>query len=303
MTHKTAALLIGFGGPKTPGEVGDFLRRVTEGARVPESRLAEVARHYEAIGGVSPYDAHVGKFRALLEKSLGERGLAVPVLAGFRHSTPSFEELWRSLGELGVRTGVAFVLSPFRSEASFERYRLALEAKKENAGVAAELVYTAPFHAHPLFVESWARRIREKISSIPAPEKTFFIYSAHSIPVPMARRSRYAEEFRENASLISEKLGIKAWAAAYQSRSGNPADPWLEPAVAEAIRGVDMTRFKNVLVIPSGFLCDNAEVLYDLDIEARKVAEASGLSYSRAATVLEDPDFVRMAAELVGRRL
>ena len=310
---KAAILILGFGGPEKPEEVGPFLRRVTEGTRpfdklragIPESRLAEVAHHYEAIGGVSPYNAHVRKFKTLLEKSLGELGHAVPVLPGFRYSAPSFEELWKSVVGFDAKKVIAFVLSPFRSEASFERYRPALEEKKEKSGVTAELVYTAPFHAHPLFVESWVDRIREKISEIPAftREKTFLVYSAHSIPLPMARQSRYAEEFKEHASLVSEKLGIKEWTTAYQSRSGSPADPWLEPDVPAAIRSVDKTRFKNVLVVPSGFLCDNAEVLYDLDIEAEKLAEASGLSYFRAATVLEDPDFVRMAVQLVAREL
>ena len=302
----TAVLLIGFGGPASPQGLEPFLKSVLEGRNIPDARLAEVRRHYAALGGRSPYNAHVERFRELLEACLNGQGVSVPVLVGFRHSIPSLGDLCLSLGKLGIRSAAAFVLSSFRSQASFERYRAAFEEERKKVAGKTEIVYTRPFYSHPLFVESQANRIREKIPSIPEPERneTFFIYSAHSIPSAMARESRYTEEFEEHASRVSQKLGIiKGWSAAYQSRSGDPRDPWLGPDVLEAIRGIDKTHFKNVLLVPSGFLCDNAEVVYDLDIEAKSLAEGLGLNYTRAATVLDEPLFMQMVVELIRREL
>ncbi len=305
-----AVLLIGFGGPKSLSETRPFLEHVLQGVNIPEERFKEVLHHYEVIGGVSPYIGYTEKQKSALEAQLQNENISMPVWAGYRHSKPFFRDIFLELKAKGIQKVIGFVLSPLRSYSSFGKYTEAVEVGRKEAGAEGmEIVYTEPFYLNPLFIEAQADRIKETIASIPKEEaeKTFFIFSAHSIPVEIDRRGDpgghetrpYSEQFKMTAALICETLGIKDWAVAYQSRSGNPRDPWLEPSVEEAMERIDRKLFKNVLVTPSGFLCDNVEVLYDLDIEAKEKARQLGLGYFRAKTVMDHPKFIALMATLV----
>jgi ferrochelatase len=306
MISKKAALLIGFGGPRSVEETRPFLEYVLQGVRIPKERFEEVLHHYEVIGGVSPYIEYTEKQQSALKKRLQSENISIPVFTGYRNSKPFFKDVFLELKQQGIEKVIGFVLSPLRSYASFGKYVDRVEeGKKEADALDIEIVYTEPFYLNLLFVEAQADRIKDAASQISKEElqKTFFIFSAHSIPVSAASDSRYAEEFFETASLICKKLEIKNWTIAYQSRSGRPSDPWLEPSVEEAMEQIDSSAFKNVLVVPSGFLCDNVEVLFDLDIQAKEKAVSLGLNYFRAKTVMDHPKFIEMLAHLVKEKL
>ncbi|MBI3252785.1 MAG: ferrochelatase [Candidatus Omnitrophica bacterium] len=288
---KTAILLIGFGGPERRADFEPFLRSVAQGTNIPDRRIREVLRHYELVGP-SPYNAQVFRIKEALEKRAG-----APVFAGFRHSAPSIEEACERLKKERIEKTVCFVLAPFRCYASFEKYKAKVDP-------SLNIVFTPPFHNHPLFIEAQA----EQIGPGPVDDATFFIFSAHSIPQKMDDESAYSLQFRETASLAAKKAGLKHWEIAYQSRSarprlpdggqGNPAEPWLEPSLEKALERVDGKKFKTVCVIPAGFLVENMEILYDLDIEFRKNAEGKGFSYFRARTVADHPRFIEMMGQM-----
>lgn len=302
MKTNTAVLLIGFGGPTSMAEVPLFLESVLQGVKVPKERIEEVTRHYEVFHGVSPYNEITFRQQKALEAELKLHEVTLPVLAGFRHSFPNFQDIFLKLKKQRIEKVIGFVLSPLRTYASFEKYQEKLaEAQEQLGSTAIPIVYTSPFYANPLFIDAQARQVERVLDKIPEAErpKTYFIFSAHSVPVPMSDKSGYASQFLKSSSLVAERFGFSSWAAAYQSRSGSPKDPWLGPDVKEIIHAVDKNHFKNILVVPIGFLCDNVEVLYDLDKEARETAESNGFRYYRASTVTDEPKFIRMMADQV----
>ena len=305
MSKKTAVFLAGFGGPETPAEVRPFIESVAHGAHIPPERLEIVTRHYEKIGGRSGYNGITFKQRDALAKFFKKKNLPLEVVAGFMHSHPSFKQVFLEMQKKGTERALVFVLSSFRSYPSFERYRERLEeARKTASAEKVDLEYAGPFHDHPLFIEAVAGRVLETLKMMPNEErsKTHFIFTAHSIPADWADKSDYADEFQACAELVAKKMTLGSWDVAYQSRSGPPKYPWLEPDVNEAIRDLPRGKCKGIALIPIGFLSDNAEVLYDLDIEARKTAEACGLRYSRALTVMDHPAFIEMIASLIAQR-
>ena len=198
---------------------------------------------------------------------------------------------------------VGFVLASFRSFSSFEKYQAKIsEAQREAGAEDIRITYTDPFAGHPFYWEAQAGRVRETIKAFTEEEKhaTYFLFSAHSIPVTDPGHGAYGSQFQEAAAGIAKLLKLeKNWSIAYQSRSGNPKDRWLEPDFKEVIRNLDKEKFKRVLLIPAGFLCDNVEVVYDLDIEAKQACEAQGLRYFRASTVADHPRFI----EMMGRQI
>ncbi|MBI4353111.1 MAG: ferrochelatase [Candidatus Omnitrophica bacterium] len=293
MDSDNAVWLMGFGGPGRLEEVPPFLQSVLGGAPISEERRREVLKHYEAVGGVSPYCAQVERFRRLLEEELRRRQVFVPVLAGFRHSRPSFEDVFLTLRQKGVKRAVGIVLSPFRCEASFDRYLARVEEARRKTGAGdVEISYAPSFHRHPLFIEA-----HEAGANGHSPLRTYFLFSAHSVPLSMAGKSGYEEQFREAASLAARRLGLKHWGMAYQSRSGRPQDPWLGPLVQEVVRKLNKDEWDSVCVIPIGFLCDNVEIRYDLDIELKGLVEESGFNYVRTKTVVDHPRFVEMMGD------
>lgn len=301
MKEKTAALLIGFGGPQGMDEIRPFLKSVLEGVPVPAERVEEVAHHYELFGGKSPYNAISLAQKNALEKWLVSQKVSLPVKVGFRHSSPSFRDAFETFQKEGVTKVIGLILASFRSYSSFEKYQLRLSEAQKAAGAGSIRVeYTESFAADPLYFEAQAEQVRKVLGK---EDGTFVLFSAHSIPTAMSDQSGYARQFSEAASAIAARLGLQNWAIAYQSRSGNPRDPWLEPDVKEVIAGLDRKKFKNVLLVPVGFLCDNVEVLYDLDIEAKKACEDHGFLYLRASTVTDHPKFIEMMGRKVMEKL
>ena len=277
--------------------------------KIPEERLAEVLRHYDAIGGVSPYNAITQKQQSALESLLFSKGASLPVSVAYRNSKPSFKDAFESYKRFGVERVVGFVLASFRSPASFKKYVERVEEGRKEADADSILVeYTKDFTQDELYLKAQAERIREVWDSW-TPEKkdaTEVIFTAHSIPVSTCEESCqengsrcYGFQFYETAQKIARMISAKNWCTAYQSRSGNPRDRWLEPDVKDRILALDTKKVRNVLLVPVGFLCDNVEVIYDLDREAKAAVENRGLGYARAGTVSDHPLFIEMMARRV----
>jgi ferrochelatase len=204
----------------------------------------------------------------------------------------------RALAKDGARRVLEFIMAAHRSEASFERYQATVEDARTALGEAApEVVYPEPWHDHPLFIAAAASRAREAYARFDPPERSRarLIFAAHSIPLAMAEAGPYVEQLTQSARMVAAELGIGTWQFAYQSRSGNPRDAWLEPDIKQTIRSLDA---KAAVVVPIGFLCDHVEVLYDLDIEAAQVARESGVRMERAPTVGDHPLFIEMMASI-----
>ncbi len=296
--ERTGVFLAGFGGPASSQDVIPFLESVLAGARVSPGRMAEVAEHYYEVGGGSPYNRNVFLQRAALEAWLAAKGRATTVVAGFRHAGPTFEDALSALADAGVRRAVAFVLSPLRSPASFGKYVARLDAALASIGLPITFEYAPAFHEDPYFIQAQTERAVNALEGFPL-EHTHVLFSAHSIPVSMSDESGYASQFERLAYLVAERMGASSWSVAYQSRSGRPEDPWLGPDVSEAIHGIDRVRTPNVLVVPAGFVCENVEILFDLDVEAQRAAAKSGLRYLRSRTVDDHPLFIEAAGRLI----
>jgi ferrochelatase len=292
-----AVFLIGFGGPTSRAEVRPFLDRVLAGRPVLRERYEEVVRHYEMLGGRSPYNELAMRQAAALHDSLKHRGVNVPVIVGFRNTPPYIDDALRELARCGISRALGFILAAHRCEASWERYQNDVAAARERLGTAAPVIeFPGPWHAHPLFIQAVADRACAAMAPLNSDERNRaeLIFTAHSIPVAMAELSPYVDQLNQSAQMVAETLAHGRWSLAFQSRSGNPREPWLEPDIGHVLRKLDG---RPAVVIPLGFLCDHVEVLYDLDIEAAKIAREAGVKMERAETVSVHPSFISMMAE------
>lgn len=299
-----AVLIVGFGGPNRPEEIRPFLDNVLRGRPVPPERYEEVVRHYESMGGRSPYNDLTLRQASALRDRLAKDEIAVPIEVGMRNWEPYVVDALVALDRAGARRALGFIMAAYRSEASWERYQAAVRAAREAMGPRApEVEYPEPWHAHPAFVAAIAARVSEAIARLGPDEqpRAHVVFTAHSIPVAMAADSPYVEQLTESCQLVAKQIGIRSWTLAFQSRSGSPRDPWLEPDIGAALLG--LKRGAVAIVMPIGFLCDHVEVLYDLDVEAARIAREAGIKMERAATVSDHPEFIRMMSEIVRAHL
>jgi ferrochelatase len=300
-----AVLLIAFGGPTAPEEIRPFLARVLRGIPIPPQRVEEVVHHYEAVGGKSPLNEITFRQAEALEKVLNEDGISLRVYVGMRNARPFFAETLKSMTDDGVKGALGFILSSHQSEASWDRYKKNIaDARAELGTKAPEVDYCDGWHDHPLFIQTWTEIIQASFAEIAAEKRqtTPLIFTAHSLPVAMAARSPYVEQVKTTASLIADKLPHELWSIAYQSRSGKPNDPWLEPDVNGVIHDLSGKGISDVIVAPIGFVSDHVEVLYDLDIEARKNAADLGLRLIRSSCPNDHLTFIRMMADVIATK-
>ncbi len=299
-------LLVGFGGPETPEDVLPFLKRVTAGRRIPEQRLLAVAHHYEMIGGVSPYNPWAER---LEEQIRGALKTNLPVFLGHRNAAPFLKDQVLEIHKKGFKKGIGVILAPFRSTASCRRYKENIhEALHEHGILELEYHYLEPWYRQPQWIELLAKLAKQAFESIPLSlrEQTEILFSCHSIPSAADAACAsciYSAEYETASNLTAEKAGFKSWKHVYQSRSGDPSQPWLGPDILDAMKQSAREGKKAVLVIPMGFLSDNAEVLYDLDIEAKNLAAELGLKFFRAPTSGNDSALAALFAGLIEQSL
>jgi ferrochelatase len=299
-----AVLLIGFGGPTRREEIRPFLDNVLRGRPVPKERYEEVVRHYEAMGGRSPYNEHTMRQADALRARLIREGVNVPVVVGMRNWEPYLADAMRELANLRAHRVLGFVMAAHRSEASHERYQAAVEEARAQVGADAPAVeYAEPWHRNEKFIEAVAQRASAALAQLDRPdrERARLIFTAHSIPVAMSAASGYAEQVTDSARMVAARLGRESWSLAFQSRSGSPREAWLEPDIGDALR--KLPAGSAVAVVPIGFLCDHIEVLYDLDIAAAAIAREAGIKMVRATTVGDHPAFIEMMGAIVRARL
>ena len=300
-------LVISFGGPEGPDDVMPFLENVLRGRNVPRERMLEVAEHYQHFGGVSPLNAQNRALIAALEAELSQHGLRLPIFFGNRNWHPFLTDTLREMAGRGHQRSLAFFTSPYSSYSSCRQYRENITAARDEVGPAApQIDKLRVYFNHPKFVSAVTDCTAAALDRVPKARRAQakLLFSAHSIPVAMARNCRYELQLRETSRLVAEKLAHPDWQLVFQSRSGPPSQPWLEPDVCDVIRqvaGEGPTR--DIVVSPIGFISDHIEVLYDLDSEAKEVARQVGLHLVRAASVGTHPEFIGMIRELVIERI
>ena len=300
-----AVLLISFGGPQGPDDIRPFLANVLRGRRIPPARVEEVAHHYELFGGVSPITELTLRQADGLRTRLERDGPHLPVYVGMRNWHPYLADTLRDMRQAGVRRAVGFVLAAHRSYSSCEQYkRNVVMARREikNAGLGdVEVTYVGDWHAHAGFVGACVSRVQAARETLPAPmrSRARLVFTAHSIPISMAEKARYQEQLLESARRIAAGAGCADWVLVFQSRSGRPQDPWLEPDICDYLRAEGANGLDAVVICPVGFVSDHVEVLYDLDFEAAEVCREVGIEMRRAPAVNDDPQFLDLMADMV----
>jgi ferrochelatase len=305
-----ALLLVSFGGPEGPDDVLPFLQNVTRGRGIPAARLEEVSRHYlEVFGGVSPINAQARALQAALEAELAAHGPDLPVYWGNRNWHPFLSDAVRQLRDDGRRHALGVVTSAFPSYSGCRQYREDWERARAEVGEGAPLISKLRHYwAEEGFLGPTARNVA---ATAPSPGARL-VFTAHSIPTAMADssgppdvRGAYVQALRLAAAGVVARLGGgRQWDLVYQSRSGPPQVPWLEPDVGDHLLALRVQGVREVVMVPIGFTSDHVEVLYDLDVQAQQqVAELEGFTAKRAATVGTAPEFVAMLRALVVERL
>jgi len=318
-----AFLLLSFGGPEGPDDVLPFLENVTRGRGIPRERLAEVAAHYQAYGGVSPINGQCRDMLAAVREQFAAAGVDLPLYWGNRNWHPFIEDTVRKMSADGVRHALAFVTSAYSSYSACRQYLDDIDSAVAAVGPGAPKIdKIRPYFNHPGFIEPFAASVEAALGTLPAGAQAGarLVFTAHSVPVGMAAASgsvtggtalpgtpggRYAAELREAARLIAERTrdGALPYDLVWQSRSGPPTVPWLEPDVNDHIAVLAKERAATAaVVVPVGFVSDHMEVVHDLDVEAAETAAALGLPFARAAAPGATPRFAAMIRELVAER-
>ena len=300
-----AVLLVSFGGPQGPEDVRPFLANVLRGRRVPPARVEEVARHYELFGGVSPITELTRRQAAGLRARLERDGPVLPVYVGMRNWHPFLVDTLREMAHAGLHRAVGFILAAHRSYSSCEQYRRNVAAARcelRTEGVEdVEVTYVGDWHTHDGFIGACATRVATARETLPEALRDCarVVFTAHSLPLSMATDSPYHGQLLESARLIASRLSIADWALVFQSRSGQPQDPWLEPDICDYLRDERRGGLEAVVICPLGFVADHVEVLYDLDHEAAAVCKELGITMRRAAAINDDPQFLDLMAGMV----
>ena len=326
-----AILLVSFGGPEGPAQVIPFLERVTAGRGVPRDRLEEVAHHYLALGGVSPVNAQSRALLAEMKSSFLRNNIKLPLYWGNRNSDPYFATTLQEIYQDGHRNVLAVVTSAYSSYSGCRQYRENLAAALEEVGLTGKLTIDKVRHYfdHPGFVNPFITEVSKSLTELMEADslaagqiKIFF--TTHSIPLAMANTTGPEErrgEFPEGAYIaqhkaiailimagVSRNLGLAVaelpkWELVYQSRSGAPTIPWLEPDIGAAISQAGAEGYKGICVVPIGFVSDHVEVIWDLDTEAKEIAGSLNLAFSRVQTPGIAKEFVEGISELINERL
>lgn len=307
MTKPDSFLLLSFGGPEQPDDVLPFLRRVTAGRGVPDERLAVVAKQYDLFGGRSPINGHNRRLLAAITEEFGRRALDLPIYWGNRNWDPLVEDTVAQMANDGSRHALVFATSAFGSYSGCRQYREDLDRAANAAGQGApRLQKLRLFYNHPGFIDPLTDRVQDAITRLRerTQQPPRLVFTAHSIPSSMAAGCDYEDQLAEAARLVVAGLDEPlTWDLVYQSRSGPPQVPWLEPDIGDHLVTLADQKTDAVVVCPLGFVSDHMEVLYDLDTLAAQQAKALDIDMERATTVGTDTRFVAMIADLVEEQL
>jgi ferrochelatase len=307
-----ALLWLSFGGPEGPDEVMPFLENVTRGRGVPRERLLEVAEHYQHFGGVSPINQLNRDAIAAVEKQLTVEGIELPIYFGNRNWRPMAEDTAATMTADGVRRALVFPTSAYGGYSACRQYDEDIERIRATVGEnAPELVKLRQFFDHPLFIGAFADAVRTAHAELGDRTDTRTVFCAHSVPVNADRASgppeeggnRYSRQIAEAARLVAAEAGIESYDIVWQSRSGPPQVPWLEPDIVDHIDALHEQGVTSVVVCPVGFVSDHLEVIWDLDNEAAERAGELGMAFARAATPGTAPAFAKLVVELIREHL
>jgi ferrochelatase len=307
-----AVLVLSFGGPEGPDDVMPFLENVTRGRGVPAERLAGVAEHYQHFGGISPINGQNRELIAAMRGEFDRHGIGLPIYWGNRNWHPYVEATVRAMAADGIGRALMWATSAYSSYSSCRQYQDDVAAACAAVGDGApRFDKIRHFFDHPGFIDPQADAVRAAVASIDPTrrESARLIFTAHSIPVSMAESAGpqgnlYVAQLREASRLIAASAAPDLlWELAFQSRSGSPSVPWLEPDVRDRLRALAADGVTDVIVVPVGFVSDHLEVQWDLDVEAAEVAADLGLGFARTPTPGTDPRFVAMVRELVRERI
>jgi protoporphyrin/coproporphyrin ferrochelatase len=300
-----AVLVLSFGGPEGPEQVRPFLENVTRGRGIPPERLDEVAEHYQHFGGVSPINGINRALIVQLETELAARGRDLPVYFGNRNWEPYVEDTVSAMRDNGIRRAAVFTTSAWGGYSSCTQYVEDIARGRRAAGESApDLVKLRQYFDHPLFVEMFADGITAARKTLPEELRAGarLVFTAHSIPVAADDRHGprlYSRQVAYAARLVAAAAGVTDYDQVWQSRSGPPRIPWLEPDVGDHLAALQKRDTTAVIVCPIGFVADHIEVVWDLDHELRLRAADAGIAFARSATPNIDPRFAQLAADLI----
>ena len=303
-----AILVVSFGGPEKKEDVLPFLENVLRGRPVPRERMLEVAEHYYHFGGVSPINEQCRELIAALRKELDGNGIDLPIYWGNRNWDPMLTDTMREMMNDGIHRAIAFFTSAYSSYSGCRQYRENICASQAEIGPDAPQVdKIRSFYNHPDFIAANTALLKESINSLPESEQSEFhiAYTAHSIPNSMSDGCDYVKQLTETCRLVSEAAGIPEdrWKLVYQSRSGRPTDPWLEPDICDHIKEAHECGVRSMVISPVGFLSDHMEILFDLDEEAKQACDELGMTMVRCPSVGVHPTFVSMVRKLIQERI
>ena len=299
-------LLVSFGGPEGPDDVMPFLENVLRGKRVPRERMLEVAEHYEHFGGVSPINEQNRQLISAIQAEFDRGGIDLPIYWGNRNWDPLLPDALRQMRDDGRKRALAFFTSMFSCYSGCRQYRENIAKAQEEVGEGAPIVEKVRMgFNHPGFIAAMSQSVQSAIASLAEhADDATVLFTAHSIPISMSDNCDYVKQLNESCRLVAESCGVQRWKLVYQSRSGPPQQPWLEPDICDTIAEMnDSHELKALVVCPIGFISDHMEVMFDLDEEAADACQERGIPFARAATAGIDQSFVGMIRSLVQERL
>lgn len=302
-TNIDAVLVLSFGGPEGPDDVMPFLRNVTRGRNVPDERLATVAEQYALFGGRSPINDQCRSLIEALTTELADHKIDLPIYWGNRNWHPLLSDTVAEMTDDGIKRAAVFVTSAFGSYSGCRQYREDLARASDQVGNRGpELVKLRLFYNHPGFVQPLADNLSQAVAGETIDRRV--VFTAHSIPMSMAQACAYEDQLAEAAQLVMTEAGLDGqhWDLVYQSRSGPPAVPWLEPDVNDHLADLHQCGVRAAALVPLGFVSDHMEVLFDLDTQAAATAAELDLDLIRVPTVGTDPRFITMIRQLIEER-
>ncbi|TDV42652.1 ferrochelatase [Actinophytocola oryzae] len=304
-----ALLWLSFGGPEKPEDVRPFLENVTRGRGVPPERLDEVEQHYLGFGGVSPINELNRAAIEAVELELTAQGIDLPVYFGNRNWHPMVEDTVERMAADGVKSALVFPTSAYGGYSACRQYDEDISRARAAVGDGApDLTKLRQFFDHPLFVSAYADAVRTAASGL---DDYRLVYTAHSVPVsadaaagpPSSGGHLYSQQVAEAARLVAMDLGVADYDVVWQSRSGPPRVPWLEPDIIDHLEALHDKEVPAVVLCPVGFVSDHLEVVWDLDTEAAEKAAELGMGFARAVAPSGDQRFAQLVVELIREQL